>query len=69
MSQHRNRIIVGTGLAALLLVSYAMPSRHADFHLSTAAKDEANPRKLEAAVDIGKVAISTGISWAGRLAP
>jgi hypothetical protein len=67
MLKSNRRIVLA--LAALLLVAaYAVPSPRADIRILAAQKTAANPQRLQAAVGIGKVAVSVLITWTKRFA-
>jgi hypothetical protein len=63
----RNRIIVIGAAAALLLISYASPNHRADIRILAAEKGDANPHRMQAAIDLGVVAISVLITWTSQL--
>jgi hypothetical protein len=67
MSRRNRRIGIGVALALLVAVSVA-PNPRADIRILTADKSDANPRQFQAAVEIGRVAISVLITWTARLA-
>lgn len=62
----RNRIIVLIAAAALLLLSLA-PDRHAGIAIAMQRVGDPSPQKVEAAVDLGLVAISVLVTWSRRL--
>jgi hypothetical protein len=68
MSKRNRRIGIGVAAAALLLAVHAMPNHRANISILAAEKNDANPHRLQAAVDIGMVAVSVLITWTERLA-
>ncbi|MBX3563792.1 MAG: hypothetical protein KF730_04355 [Sphingomonas sp.] len=62
----RNRIILALGALALLLLSLGN-ARHAAISIAMARADDPSPRKMEAAVDLGVIAVSVLVTWSKRL--
>ena len=63
----RNRIILALGAAALLLVALA-PEWRADIAIAMQRRGDLAPQKVEAAVDLGVIAVSVLVTWSRRLA-
>lgn len=61
----RNRIIVVAVAGALLLMTANPPS--ADIRILTHDVGDATPHRVQAAIDIGIVAISVLVTWTKRL--
>lgn len=55
-------------VAAMLLAVHAMPSHRANIEILAAEKNDANPHRVQAALDIGLVAVSVLITWTRHLA-
>jgi hypothetical protein len=68
MSMHKRRFVVGALAVVLLAGAYAAPGPRADIHILTAEKSDANPQRLQAAVDMGWMAISVLVTWTKRFA-
>ena len=62
----RNRIVLAFGAAALLLIALA-PDRRADIAIAMQRQGDASPQRVEAALDLGLVAISVLVTWSRRL--
>ena len=54
-------------MAALALFAIASPHHRADIRFLTHDQGDHNPRRLQAAVDIGIVAVSVVITWTQKL--
>ena len=67
MAGRKRRIGIGMALALLAAIALA-PNPRADIRILAADKGDANPHQFQAAVEIGKVAISVLITWTARLA-
>jgi len=67
MDRRRFRIGIAA-LAALALFAIASPHHRADIRILTHDQNDRNPHKLQAAVDIGIVAVSVLITWTRKLA-
>ena len=67
MNTRKNGIVLAAA-AALLLFAYASPHNRADIRILTHDKSDLSPHKLQAAIDIGLVAISILITWTTKLA-
>lgn len=60
---------IGIGVALVLLAALAIaPNPRADIRILAADKGDANPHRFEAAVEVGRVAVSLLITWTARLA-
>lgn len=68
MSMRKRRIVVGALAALLLAGAWAAPGPHADIRILTAEKTDANPQRIQAAVDIGWIAVSLLVTWSKRFA-
>lgn len=64
----RNRRILIAGAALLLAAAYAMPTHRANIQILAAEEGDANPHRVQAAVDIGLVAVNILVTWTSRLA-
>ena len=62
----RNRIVLALGVAALLLLSLA-PDLRADIRVAMQRQGDVAPQRVEAAVDLGVVAVSVLVTWSRRL--
>jgi hypothetical protein len=63
----RARKIAFGALAVLSLLLLASPERRADIAIHLHRVDDVSPQRVEAAVDIGIVAISVLVTWSKRL--
>lgn len=66
MNTRKGRIVLA-GAAALALLAMASPNNRADIRILTHEKGDLSPHKLQAAIDIGLVAISILITWTTKL--
>jgi|GEM_PF-500535 len=67
MDTRRGRIVVA-GLAALALFALVSPHNRADIRILTHDKSDLSPHKLQAAIDVGIVAISVLVTWTAKIA-
>ncbi|RYE03634.1 MAG: hypothetical protein EOP61_03785 [Sphingomonadales bacterium] len=63
----RNRIILALGAVALLLLGFA-DDRRAGISIAMARQGDPSPQRMEAALDLGVIAISVLVTWSKRLA-
>ena len=56
------------GLVALALFALVSPHNRADIRILAHQQGDPNPHRLQAAIDIGIVAVSVLITWTERLA-
>ncbi|RYD52556.1 MAG: hypothetical protein EOP60_10045 [Sphingomonadales bacterium] len=61
-----NRKWLLLGVALLALIAFA-PDREASFAISMQRVGDPAPQKIEAAVDLGLVAVSVLVTWSRRL--
>jgi hypothetical protein len=59
--------IVMLGVAALALFAAVSPNHRADIQVLTHDLQDANPRQMRAAVDVGLFAVSVLVTWTERL--
>lgn len=63
----KRRIVLAGGAAAALLVFAALPHPTADIRIITHDVTDTAPRKVQAAVDLGVVAVSFLYTWTAKL--
>ena len=66
MEKRRTRIVIAA-IAALALFAVISPSNRAEIRILTHEKDDLSPHKMQAAIDIGLVAISILYTWTDKL--
>ncbi|MEP9357921.1 hypothetical protein [Sphingomonas sp. KR3-1] len=54
-------------LAMLALIPLASPDRRANFEIHMQRADDVSPQRVEAAFEIGLVAVSVLVTWSKRL--
>ena len=64
----RRRFRIGIIVAALALFALASPHNRADIRILTHDKSDLSPHKLQAAIDVGIVAISVLVTWTAKIA-
>lgn len=64
----RNRRILGLAVVVLALIALAMPERRADIRILTHDQGDHAPQRIQAAIDLGGLAVSVLITWTRRLA-
>ena len=64
----RNRNIVIAGAAALALVALSSPGHRATIEILTHRQNDQAPQRIQAAVDLGLIAVSVLVTWSKRLA-
>lgn len=64
----RKGSIVLVAVAALALFAYASPGNRADIRILTHDKGDRSPHRMQAAVDIGLVAVSILVTWTAKIA-
>jgi hypothetical protein len=67
MDTRKGRIVLA-GAAALALFALVSPHNRADIRILTHDKSDLSPHRLQAAIDIGIVAISVLITWTAKIA-
>jgi len=67
METRRTRIVIAA-IAALALFAMISPNNRADIRILTHEKGDLSPHKMQAAIDIGLVAISILYTWTDKLA-
>jgi hypothetical protein len=67
MDRHKGRIMLA-GAAALALFALVSPHNRADIRILTHDKGDLSPHKLQAAIDLGLVAISVLVTWTAKIA-
>ncbi len=64
----RRRIRIGiAAVTALALVALVSPHNRADIRILTHDKSDLNPHKMQAAIDVGLVAISVLVTWSAKI--
>jgi hypothetical protein len=66
MSGRARKIALGA-LAMLALIPLASPDRRANFEIHLQRPGDVSPQRVEAAFEIGLVAISVLVTWSKRL--
>jgi hypothetical protein len=66
MSGRAKKIALGA-LAVLALIPLASPDRRANLEIHMQRPDDLAPQRIEAAFEIGMVAVSVLITWSKRL--
>ncbi|UZK67601.1 hypothetical protein [Sphingomonas sp. M1-B02] len=66
MQSRTGRIVIGA-LSLLALVALASPDHRADIRILTHEQSDASPQRMQAAVDLGLVAVSVLVTWSKRL--
>lgn len=66
MSGRARKFALGA-LAVLALIPLASPDRRANFEIHMQRPDDLSPQRIEAAFEIGMVAVSVLITWSKRL--
>ncbi len=54
-------------MTALALVALVSPHNRADIRILTHDKSDLNPHKMQAAIDVGLVAISVLVTWSAKI--
>lgn len=54
--------------AAALVALFASTEHRADIRILTAEQGDPNPRRMDAAVDLGVIAVSVLVTWTSHLA-
>ncbi|MES2442913.1 MAG: hypothetical protein V4574_08790 [Pseudomonadota bacterium] len=67
MTTRKGRIVL-VGAAALALFACVSPHNRADIRILTHDKGDLSPHKLQAAIDIGLLAISVLVTWTAKIA-
>jgi hypothetical protein len=67
METRKGRIVLA-GAAALALFALVSPHNRADIRILTHDKSDLSPHKLQAAIDLGLVAISVLVTWTAKIA-
>ena len=67
MTRRRRTIILAT-LAGLAVLALASPDHRADIRILTHEADDTAPQKMQAAVDLGPIAVSVLVTWSKRFA-
>ena len=67
METRKGRIVLA-GAAALALFAMVSPHNRADIRILTHDKSDLSPHRLQAAIDVGIVAISVLITWTAKIA-
>jgi hypothetical protein len=62
------RRIVMAAIAALALFAALSPQNRADIRILTHDKSDVSPHKMQAAIDLGLVAVSVLITWTSKIA-
>jgi hypothetical protein len=68
MKTQRGRIFLA-GAAALALFALVSPHNRADIRILTHDRSDLSPHKLQAAIDLGLVAVSVLVTWTAKIAP
>jgi hypothetical protein len=66
MVSRRGRFVIAA-TAGLALIALASPHYRADIRILTHARDDASPHRLQAAVDVGVLAVSILVTWTQKL--
>lgn len=67
MDTRKGRIVLA-GAVALALFAVVSPHNRADIRILTHDKSDMSPHKLQAAIDIGLIAISVLVTWTAKIA-
>lgn len=67
MDRRKGRIVLA-GAVALALFALVSPHNRADIRILTHDKSDLSPHKLQAAIDVGLVAISVLVTWTAKIA-
>jgi hypothetical protein len=63
MSKRSRQIAIGASAALLLATASVMPGPRADIRILTADEADLDPHQLQAAFDVGMVAVSVIVTW------
>lgn len=67
MDKKRFRIVM-LGVAVLAMLAVFAPDNRADIRILMHEQSDRNPHRMQAAIDVGLVAISVLVTWTEKLA-
>ncbi len=67
MEKGRRKFVVIAVVAAFMLAAWAAPSHQARIEILTHDRQDANPHKMQAAVNIGMIGFSFLYTWTSKL--